>query len=86
MVKERMEVRRQGDELYFKNHAVDDEGVVAKLVDGAARISYVNFHGDATQAFHRCQIGNRPCSFWRNPPRTRAQRTSSGSTPMARWG
>ena len=51
MVKERMEVRRQGDELYFKNHAVDDEGVVGKLVDGAAHISFVNCHGDATQAF-----------------------------------
>ena len=51
MVKERMEVRRQGDELYFKNYAVDDEGVVAKLVGGAAHVSYVNFHRDATQAF-----------------------------------
>ncbi len=51
MVKERMEVRHQGDELYFKNHAVADEGVVGKLVGGAAHVSYVNCHGDATQAF-----------------------------------
>jgi len=52
MVKEeRMEVRRQGDELYFRNYAVNDEGVVAKLVGGAARLSHFNFHADATQAF-----------------------------------
>lgn len=51
MVQERMEMRRRDDELYFTNHAVGDEGVVATVVDGAARVSHVNFHADATQAF-----------------------------------
>ena len=51
MVTERMEMLRKGDELYFANLAVGDEGVVATLVEGAAHVSHVNFHSDATQAF-----------------------------------
>ena len=51
MVTERMEMLRKGDELYFANLAVGDEGVVATLVEGAAHVSEVNFHSDATQAF-----------------------------------
>ena len=34
-----------------KNHAVNDEGIVGKLVPGTARVSHFNFHADATQAF-----------------------------------
>ena len=51
MVKERMEMVRIGNELYFTNHAVGDDGIVATLVDSSARGSQVNYHGDATQAF-----------------------------------
>ena len=51
MVRERMEMERRDDGLYFTNHAIGDEGVVATVVDGAARVSFVNYNGDATQAF-----------------------------------
>ncbi len=47
---------------YFRNHAVNDEGIVAKLVAGAARLSHFNFHADATQAFIG-PIASRPYSF-----------------------
>ncbi|HET7235853.1 MAG TPA: ureidoglycolate lyase [Actinomycetota bacterium] len=51
MVVERIEVTRRGDRLHFQNHAVGDSGPVATLVDGCARVSHVNFHSDASQAF-----------------------------------
>ena len=51
MVQDRMEMVRRGDELYFTNHAIGDEGVVATIVDGSAHVSHVNYHSDATQAF-----------------------------------
>ncbi len=51
MVCDRMEMVRRDDEIYSTNLAVGDEGVVATVVDGAARVSHVNYHGDATQAF-----------------------------------
>ncbi len=51
MVCDHMEMVRRGDELYFTNLAVGEEGVVATVVDGAARVSHVNYHSDATQAF-----------------------------------
>ena len=55
MVKERMEVRRQGDELYFKNYAVDDEGVVAKLVGRRSPRQLRQFSQRRHPSFHRCQ-------------------------------
>jgi ureidoglycolate hydrolase len=69
MVIERIEVIRTGDTLYFKNHAVGDEGPVARIVGGSAHVTHVNFHSDASQAF----IGRRrePTVFLVAPPATR---------------
>src|SRR5262245_4022229 len=55
MVVERIEVTRREGQLHFQNHAIGDAGPVATLENGCARVSHVNFHGDASQAF----IGRR---------------------------
>ena len=84
MVRERMEMERRDDGLYFTNHAIGDEGVVATVVDGAARVSFVNYHGDARRS--SVPTAYPPSSCWPSRRTARGRRTSWRSTSMARSG
>ncbi len=66
IVEDSMEVLRDGTEVVFVNHAIEDRDVVGAVDGSKVLVSFVNYHGDAGQAFINAR--REPTIFLVAPP------------------